>query len=58
MFVTIVKRRWQKLNKKFCVTSSGLTKEQRKEFATELNEFVKDKKAQFKEESQIEESEK
>lgn len=42
--------------KKFCVSTKGLTKDQRKEFATDLNEFVKNKKSQFeKEESREEE---
>lgn len=43
--------------KKFCISTKGLSKEQRKEFATDLNEFVQEKKEQFNEESQEEESE-
>ena len=46
--------------KRFCVPTKGLSKDESKEFATELNEFVKDKKAEFIErrQEQQEESEK
>lgn len=38
--------------KKFCVNTKGLSKDERKEFATELNKFVEEKKAGFKERRQ------
>ena len=43
--------------KKFCVNTKGLNPEERKEFATELNDFVADKKADFKERRTQEEDE-
>jgi len=39
----------EKLPKKFCVNTKGLKPEERKEFATELNKFVSDKKDEFEE---------
>ena len=38
--------------RKFCITTKGLSPEQKKEFATDLSKFVKEKKSQFDEESQ------
>ena len=38
--------------KKFCITTKGLSKDQKQEFATELNEFVQQKKSQFEQEAQ------
>ena len=38
--------------RKFCITTKGLTPEQKKEFATDLSKFVEEKKSQFEEESQ------
>jgi len=38
--------------KKFCVSTKGLSKDQKQEFATELNEFVQQKKEQFIQEDQ------
>lgn len=35
--------------KRFCVNTKGLNPKERKEFATDFNEFVADKKAEFKE---------
>ena len=43
--------------KKFCVSTKGLSKEQKQEFATELNEFVQQKKEQFIEEQREESKE-
>jgi len=42
----------KKMHKKFCISTKGLSKDQRKELATELSELVKEKKSQFKEENQ------
>jgi len=48
--VTKQKMKWmEKLPKKFCVNTKGLKPEERKEFATELNKFVSDKKDEFEE---------
>ena len=33
--------------KKFCVSTKGLSKDERKEFATDLNDFVAYKKSDF-----------
>ncbi len=33
--------------KKFCISTKGLSKDQKHEFATELSEFVHKKKKQF-----------
>ena len=38
--------------RKFCVNTKGLSKDERKEFATELNKFVEGKKTDFKERRQ------
>lgn len=38
--------------RKFCITTKGLSPEQRKEFATSLNKFVEEKKSQFQGDSQ------
>jgi len=35
--------------KKFCVSTKGLSKDERKDFATDLNEFVANKKSEFEE---------
>ena len=35
--------------RKFCITTKGLSPEQKKEFATDLTKFVLDKKIQFEE---------
>ena len=35
--------------KRFCVNTKGLTKDERKELATDLNDFVRSKKAKFEE---------
>ncbi len=35
--------------KKFCVSTKGLSKDEKKEFATELNDFVTNKKSEFEE---------
>ena len=35
------------MTKKFCISTNGLSKDQKHEFATELNEFVQKKKKQF-----------
>ncbi len=35
------------MGKKFCISTKGLSKEQKQEFATGLNEFVQKKKKQF-----------
>ena len=43
--------------RKFCITTKGLSPEQKKEFATDLTKFVKEKKSQFDEESQEQEPE-
>jgi len=40
------------LPKKFCVNTKGLTKDERQELATDLNNFVKDKKEEFEERRQ------
>ena len=38
--------------KRFCVNTRDLTKDERKELATNLNDFVQSKKAEFKERRQ------
>lgn len=38
--------------KRFCVNTKGLTKDERKELATGLNDFVQSKKAEFVERRQ------
>lgn len=38
--------------KKFSIFTQGLSKEQRKDFAIDLNKFVQEKKAQFEKEKQ------
>ncbi|MEX1053883.1 MAG: hypothetical protein WEC35_05725 [Nitrosopumilaceae archaeon] len=38
--------------KKFCVNTKGLSSEERKELATDLNKFVETKKAKFEEQRQ------
>jgi len=38
--------------KRFCVNTKGLTKDEKKELATELNDFVQTKKAEFVERRQ------
>ncbi len=40
--------------KKFCISTKGLSKDQKQEFATELNEFVQKKKEQFVKQDQEE----
>jgi len=35
------------MTKKFCISTKGLSKNQKHEFATELDEFVEKKKKQF-----------
>ena len=35
--------------KKFCVSTKRLSKDEKKEFATELNDFVANKKSEFEE---------
>jgi len=35
------------MGKKFCISTKGLSKDQKQEFATELSEFVQKKKKQF-----------
>ena len=52
MSVTIQKWRCQKMTKKFCISTNGLSKDQKHEFATELNEFVQKKKKQFIQQNQ------
>ena len=50
--MTTQKRRWNKLPKKFCVNTKGLTKDERKELATDLNDLVKNKKEEFEQRRQ------
>ena len=38
--------------KKFSIFTQGLSKEQRKDFAIDLNKFAQEKKAQFEKENQ------
>ncbi len=38
--------------KRFCVSTKNLSKDERKEFASELNDFVKNKKEEFEERRQ------
>ena len=38
--------------KRFCVNTKGLSSEERKELATDLNKFVETKKAKFEEQRQ------
>lgn len=38
--------------KKFCVNTKGLTKDERQELATNLNDLVQSKKAEFEERRQ------
>ena len=38
--------------KKFCISTKGLSKDQKQEFATELDEFVRQKKKQFTKQDQ------
>jgi len=40
------------LPRKFCVNTKGLTKDERKELATDLNDLVKNKKEEFEERRQ------
>ncbi len=40
------------MTKKFCISTNGLSKDQKHEFATELNEFVQKKKKQFIQQNQ------
>lgn len=43
------------MSKKFCITTNGLSKDQKQEFATELNEFVQHKKEQFNKDTEEDE---
>lgn len=40
--------------RKFCITTKGLSPEQKKEFATDLSKFVQEKKEQFHDEKELE----
>ena len=42
------------MSKKFCISTKGLSKEQRKDFATDLAKFVQEKKEQFQDEKELE----
>jgi len=41
--------------KKFCISTKGLSKDERQEFATELNDFVENKKEEFQERKESQE---
>jgi len=45
------------LVKKFCISTSGLSKDQKHDFATDLNEFVQKKKEQFIQQDQEDQEE-
>ena len=45
-------RRCKKMPKNYCINTKGLSQKERKELATDLNEFVANKKAEFQERRQ------